>query len=124
MTGVLLSESELSLAVGQSHGLTVTALPGNAENRIVAFTSIDESVATADPTGKVTPVSAGSAVIVVTTADGKFTAKCTVTVSEGSVPQPATGERMWKHLPVTTLLASACIPAIGITVTRKRKKKR
>ena len=124
VTGVLLSESELSLAVGQSHGLTATVLPGNAENRTVAFTSSDESVATVDPNGKVTAVSAGSAVITVTTADGEFTAECTVTVSEGSVPQPATGERMWKHLLVTTLLALACIPAIGITVTRKRKKKR
>lgn len=124
VTGVLLSESELSLTVGQSHGLTATVLPGNAENRTVRFTSSNENVATVDPTGKITAVAAGSAVITVTTAEGEFTAECRVTVSEGPVQPPATGEGPWKQLLLSTLLALACMSAIGIAIAQKGRKKR
>ena len=69
--------------------LTLEAIinPSTATNKIVTWSSSDESVATVDNAGRVTPVSVGSTVITVTTQDGNFTASCTVTVvAEGEGP--------------------------------------
>lgn len=62
--------------------LNYSVLPENAENKSVSFTSSDASVATVDENGVVTGVAVGTATIVVTTADGGFTAECLVTVEE------------------------------------------
>ncbi len=62
--------------------LNYSVLPANAENQNVTFTSSDTSVATVNEEGVVTGVANGTAVVVVTTADGGFTAECTVTVEE------------------------------------------
>ena len=48
----------------------------------ISWSSSNPNVATVDEYGKVTGVSAGTAVITVTSADGGFTATCTVTVSQ------------------------------------------
>ena len=77
---VSLSETELTLNVGEKHTLTATVLPANAENKAVSWTSSDESVVSVSD-GTVTALNEGTAVITVTTEDGNKTASCTVTVT-------------------------------------------
>ena len=67
---VSLDKTELSLEVGGEETLTATVEPSNATNKDVTWESSDTSVATVDTSGLVTAVSAGTATITVTTADG------------------------------------------------------
>jgi uncharacterized protein YjdB len=72
--------------MGETLQLTATIFPDNASNKNVSWSSSDEAVATVTDDGLVTAVSAGSAEITVTTADGGKTATCTVTVNTPAVP--------------------------------------
>lgn len=81
VTSVSLNYSTLSLEVGKSSTLSATILPSNATNKNVTWSSSNSSVATVS-SGKITAVSAGTAVIIVTTSDGGKVATCTVTVTE------------------------------------------
>ena len=85
VTGVKLSASDLVIAKGDKAALTATVSPAGASNKKVTWASSNASVAKVDTAGNVTGVAQGTAVITVTTADGSFTAKCTVTVSSGTV---------------------------------------
>ncbi|MCI5620686.1 MAG: Ig-like domain-containing protein [Lachnospiraceae bacterium] len=81
VTGVTLDKSEES--INQKDGslqLTATVAPANASNKDVTWTTSDANVATVDANGKVTAVANGTCTITVTTADGGFTAICTVKV--------------------------------------------
>ena len=82
-TGVTLSSSTLSVAVGKTATLTATVSPSNATNKTVTWTSSDSSVATVTD-GTVKGVKAGTATITVKTTNGK-TATCKVTVTDSSV---------------------------------------
>ena len=82
VTGVTLNKTETSIVKGQSETLTATVAPSNASNKSVTWASDHTEFATVDDTGKVSAVSAGTAVITVTTVDGSKTAKCTVTVTD------------------------------------------
>ena len=86
VTGVTLSETTLTLEVGDTAILAATVEPDEASNKNVTWESSDSSVATVDTSGKVTAVSAGTATITVTTADGGKTATCVVTVTAATVP--------------------------------------
>jgi formylglycine-generating enzyme required for sulfatase activity/uncharacterized protein YjdB len=80
VSGVTLDKTSASLTVGGTETLTQTVSPGNATNKIVTWSSSNTAVATVN-SGMITAVSAGTAVITVKTADGNYTATCTVTVS-------------------------------------------
>ena len=80
VTGVSLNKDSLALGVGDSETLTATVKPEDATNKAVTWTSSNSTVATVDQNGVVTAVAPGTATITVTTADGSFTATCTVTV--------------------------------------------
>ena len=88
VTGVTLDKAELTLTEGGSESLVATITPDNAANKTVTWTSSNPSVATVDANGNVTAVGAGTATITVTTEDGSFTAKCTVTVREDVPDRP------------------------------------
>ena len=77
VTGVTLSQTEASLAVGETVKLTVTFTPDYAADK-VTWSSSDEAVATVKD-GVVTAKAAGKATITVTTVGGKK-ATCTVYV--------------------------------------------
>ena len=70
--------------LGKTLTLTPTFNPSNTTNKIVTWTSSDESVATVNNSGVVTPKKVGSTIITVTSNEGKKTAKCTVTVKNTS----------------------------------------
>ena len=82
VTGVSLNKPSATIIVGRTEPLTATVYPANATNRGVTWSSSNPSVATVDAYGVVTAVSAGTALITVTTVDGGFAASCTVTVGE------------------------------------------
>jgi len=80
VTRVSLNKSTTSIDVGDIENLTAAITPSSATNQNITWKSSKTSVATVDSSGKVTGVSAGAAVITVTTVDGKKTATCNVTV--------------------------------------------
>lgn len=88
VTGVTLDKTSTSLANGSTQTLTATLAPVNATNETVTWTSSNGTVATV-VNGVVTGKAIGTSTITVTTADGRKTAICNVTVtSTSSDPSP------------------------------------
>jgi hypothetical protein len=85
VTGVKLNETSFTLGVGEMKTLIVTVLPEKAANKTVIWTSSNPIVATVTPSGLVTAWSKGTTTIVVTTAEGSFSANCTVKVDDIAV---------------------------------------
>jgi uncharacterized repeat protein (TIGR02543 family) len=85
VTGVTLNKDSATLTAGETETLTATVAPDNATNKAVIWSTSDSAVAAVSG-GIVTAVAAGTADITVTTADGNFTATCTVTVSAATIP--------------------------------------
>lgn len=81
--GVKLDQTTLTLNAGKSAQLTATVSPSNATNKNVTWSSNNSNVSVSG--GKVTAKTAGSAIVTVTTADGGYTAQCTVNVAENTV---------------------------------------
>ena len=79
VTGVTFDESEMILTVGETETLTATVLPSDATNKAVSWTSNNTTVADVS-NGMVTAKEPGTATITVITADGNYTAQCTITV--------------------------------------------
>ena len=83
-TTVTVTPTVMTLTVGGT--AQITATPSQAGAQLV-WSSSDERVATVDPSGIVTAVGEGTAVITVTTNDGN-TAVCTVTVNAAGQTGP------------------------------------
>ena len=81
VTGVTLTPSTASIEVNEEVQLTATVAPASATDKTVSYGSSDTGVATVTAGGKVKGISAGSAVITVTTTDGSFKDVCAVTVT-------------------------------------------
>ena len=82
VTGIALDETSASMVVGETKRLTYTIIPTTATNKDVTWTSSDMSVAAVSATGIVTANRSGSAIITVTTADGKHSKSCTIIVGQ------------------------------------------
>lgn len=96
VTGVSLSETKKTMAVGESFALEATVSPANASIKTVSWSSSDETVATVDVNGVVTALKLGSCKITVATDDGNKTATCEVSVSSTvSIEQIAEGMRAY-----------------------------
>lgn len=76
---VTLNKTNTSINVGSTETLIATALPSNATNKNVTWSSSNTAVATVTSAGVVKAVGAGTATITVTTQSGGYTASCTVT---------------------------------------------
>jgi len=76
--GVTLDQNRIDRPVGSTFRLEATVTPFNATNQDLVWSSSDTRVATVDNRGLVTVVGPGTAVITVTTVDGKYTATCVV----------------------------------------------
>ena len=85
VTDVTLDKESLTLQEKGSATLTATVEPADATNKNVTWESSDTSIATVDASGKVTALSAGTAMITVKTAEGDFTDTCEVTVTHGNM---------------------------------------
>ncbi|MEX0291564.1 MAG: Ig-like domain-containing protein [Flavobacteriaceae bacterium] len=88
VTGISLSQTEVSLFEGETFTLSSTVLPSNATNKTVFWSSSDSSVATVDGNGRITAVSEGNAIITATTEDGDHKATANVMVIKEAEPDP------------------------------------
>lgn len=86
VNGVTLSASDVVLNTTTHNVVHVNAavIPVHAVNKRILWTSDHPTVATVDQTGNIRAVSAGTATIVATTAEGGYQAAVTVTVSASS----------------------------------------
>lgn len=80
-TSLMLSESQISLSLGQTDTLIASILPEDAATPSFTWSTSDEDVAVVDNTGIVTPISEGEAIITAITADQSMSASCTVVVN-------------------------------------------
>jgi uncharacterized protein YjdB len=85
VSSITLSDETLALMIGQETTLTATVAPDNASNKTINWASSAQAVATVVD-GKVVAISAGSATITATAADGSgVSATCIVTVTAPSI---------------------------------------
>lgn len=84
-TGISISQTALTLEKDAKAQLTAMVAPSNAANKTVIWDSTDLNVAEVDSTGRVTAIDTGTATITATTYDGKYVAKCTVTVTKPTI---------------------------------------
>ncbi len=82
VNGVSLDADSLEMTEGDTYSLKVSISPENAAVQDVSFESSDEETASVTPEGVVTALSAGKAVITVTTVDGGYKDSCAVTVNK------------------------------------------
>ena len=80
--GVYLNYESASLKIGKSITLIATFDPSDATNQGVTWSSSDTNLVTVSGNGVITAVAVGTATITVKTAEGDYTATCTVTVVE------------------------------------------
>lgn len=81
VTAISFAEPQITAILGQEYALTanVTMRTQSCVNHLVAFASSDESIATVNENGVVTPLRTGTATITATAANG-ISASCTVEV--------------------------------------------
>ncbi|KAA1245648.1 DUF5060 domain-containing protein [Aquimarina sp. RZ0] len=97
VTGVNVSDTNVTLSIGQTKDLDATVSPNNATNKSVTWSSSNGNVVTVNNSGVVRAVSAGIATITVTTVDGSKTATSAITVTGGGdgggncIPQEKNG---------------------------------
>lgn len=88
VTGISLNKNYLSLSRGSSEQLSVIIFLESSANQTLQWkwkwTTSSPAVAAVDENGRVTAIGAGSAVITVSTMDGKYSDSCTVTVVSSS----------------------------------------
>ena len=83
VTSLRINKDKTTIYVGDTMQITSTALPVNASNQEVAWTSSDESVASIDKDGLITAFDRGTTVITATAVDGsEKTATFTLTVKK------------------------------------------
>jgi|GEM_PF-6710226 len=82
VTGISLDKDSVDMKTYDWLKLNAAIDPGNASNKIVTWTSSDKNIVSVDENGYINAKKPGTAVITATTADGGFTAACTVTVQD------------------------------------------
>lgn len=82
-----LDKSFVQIGAGESVQLNVSVLPTNASNWEVSWSSDNESIATVSQNGLVSGISAGTAVISVTSARGERTESCRIVVDHAEAPE-------------------------------------
>ena len=85
VSGVTVNPTTLTLAVGAQETLTPQVTPQNANEKAVAWSTSNDTVATVDSSGLVSAVSVGHATVSAITSDGAFKADCSVTVVANAV---------------------------------------
>ena len=80
VTGIQISATNISVAVGGTSQLTATVLPADASNKKVIWSSDNAAIATISDTGLVKGVAKGTTKVFATTQDGGFQKTCNVTV--------------------------------------------
>ncbi|MDR1730002.1 MAG: FG-GAP-like repeat-containing protein [Prevotellaceae bacterium] len=82
VTSVQLNTPDEYLRVGDQLPLFATVYPLNATNQNISWSSSEPGIASVDNSGTVTALTAGTAIITVTTEDGGYFDECKVAISE------------------------------------------
>ena len=82
LTGIKFDKSVIEIKVGATSNLTLKPIPSTATLPSCTYSSEDDGIATVNSTGKVTAVAVGETVISAETNDGRFSAECTVKVTD------------------------------------------
>lgn len=88
---VTIGQTSLSLDKGAIVTLTATVLPNNATDKSVTWQSDKPNIANVDSNGKVAAVATGTAIVTVSTKNGK-SATCTITIANASIVNIEGGE--------------------------------
>ena len=91
VSGISLNQTNLELYVGETYTLVATITPENAKDKSLTWKSSSPEIVSIDSNGNIKALKAGKATITVTTKDGGFTAKATITVKEKIEEIPVTG---------------------------------
>lgn len=94
VTGITLTQTEVTLEVGENTTLEERILPENATEKGVTWASADSKIASVE-NGKVTALSEGETIITVKSVDGEHTAQCKVTVTAASEPVELSEFHFW-----------------------------
>ena len=86
--GVSLNKTTLTLNVGETSTLIAKVQPSNATNKNVTWVSSNPNIVSVDLNGNIKTLKPGTVTITVTTQEGKYTARITITVKEKSVSEP------------------------------------
>jgi len=81
VTGIAFNNKTITLEGSETIQLTATIEPEEATNRLLLWETSDQAIVKVDPLGNITGVAAGTADIIVTTADGSFKDTCKITVT-------------------------------------------
>ncbi|MBU2951016.1 family 16 glycosylhydrolase [Tamlana agarivorans] len=84
VTGVTLSNSNLSLNVGDSKTLSATILPQNASNKNVTWSAGNTAIISINQNGQIQALKDGTTTVQVKTTDGNFSASCNITVNSNN----------------------------------------
>lgn len=84
VTGITVNNNKLTLQTKETKTIKANVLPQNATNKLVKWTSSNDSIAAVDNNGNITGVGKGQAIITVTTAEGEFQQEITVTVNSST----------------------------------------
>lgn len=82
VTGIKIDKTTATVYAGEEIKIGASAVPSNANVSTLKWSTSDKSVLTVSSNGTVKGVKAGVATVTVKTAEGGFTAKCTVTVKQ------------------------------------------
>ena len=82
VTGVTLNKSLVNFKLGETTTLTATISPTNAYIKNITWNSSNNSIATVDGNGKITPLAIGTVNITAKTLDGNKVVICAVTVDK------------------------------------------
>ena len=85
VSSISVTPNNATLKIGDTITLSKTILPSNATNQSVTWSSSNPSVVTVSSNGVVTALSSGTAVITVTTVDGKKTARANINVLSDNI---------------------------------------
>jgi len=86
VSGITLNMESAILKVGDYLLLTATVMPEDATNKLVNWSSSNESVATVSALGEIRAVGVGSATITAVTSDGNIAATCRIEVEPQEIP--------------------------------------
>lgn len=115
VTGIVLSDESLTLAVGESETLEYSVLPADAQLKGVFFTSSDNEIASVSEDGTVAAVSEGTCIVTAISEDrGRsgtdvFSASLTVTVAADTDGFPQLSTTDYLGVVEITRLAAACV---------------
>lgn len=110
-TGIFINKKNMDLIVGERQKLVATVIPSNATNKVVTWSSSNNSIATVDANGFVKGVSAGQVTVTVKT--GNNVNKCIVTVMN---PFTIQSEQIPSGILVYAKSNKKCVDAVDFEV--------